>query len=231
MTPPLAITRPRGSIYRVARQRDAWAWPDWAFAHEDGTFGNRYDDPRGEYRVLYASGRRDGAFAETLARFRADLDIAAELRSIEGDPEDVGYPDAIAGGVVPSEWPRSRAAGVATHDGSFVDIAHSDSLAHLRAALADRVLHYGFDDLDAGELRRRAPRAFTQEISRYVFEHARDDAGQPVSGIRYRSRLGDDLVNWAIFEPNAPSNARSERIEPDDADLRAVFRTFGLHWG
>jgi hypothetical protein len=86
---------------------------------------------------------------------------------------------------VPAEWPSARAVGTATHEGNFVDIAHSDSLAHLRTALADRALHYGFDDLDAGELHRRAPREFTQEISRYVFEHPRDEAGRPVTGIRY----------------------------------------------
>jgi RES domain len=108
MTPPLATTRPDGPIYRVSRQWDALAWPDWSYAHEDGTFGNRCDYQRGEYRVLYASGRRVGAFAETLARFRADIDIAAEYRSIEGDPEDEGYPDPLPAGVVPSEWPSSR---------------------------------------------------------------------------------------------------------------------------
>jgi len=75
MTPPLAIARPQWSIYRVARRPDAWAWPEWASAHEDGTFGSRYDDPRGEYRVLYASSQREGAFAETLARFRVDLEV------------------------------------------------------------------------------------------------------------------------------------------------------------
>jgi hypothetical protein len=150
---------------------------------------------------------------------------------IEGDPDDARYPDPLPAGVVPNEWTGSRAAGVATHEGAFVDVGHSDSLAHLRAALADRVLHFGFDDLDAGELRRRAPRAFTQEISRYVFEHARDAAGRPVAGIRYLSRLGDEFVNWAIFEPNAPSDARSERIDPDDADLQTVFEKFELRWG
>ncbi len=55
MTPPLAVTRPAGNLYRVARAPDAWAWPPWEYAGEDGTFGNRYDDPRGEYRVLYAT--------------------------------------------------------------------------------------------------------------------------------------------------------------------------------
>jgi hypothetical protein len=35
-------------VYRLARQPDAWSWPDWAYAGPDGTFGNRYDDPQGE---------------------------------------------------------------------------------------------------------------------------------------------------------------------------------------
>lgn len=231
MSPRLAIARPQGSIYRVARRPDAWTWPDWASAHEDGTFGSRYDDARGEYRVLYASSQREGAFAETLARFRVDLQVSAELPLIDGDPEDEGFPEPVAGGVVPAEWIETRLIGTATHDGDFVDVGQSDSIANLRAALADRVLHYGLDDLDAGDLRRRAPRAFTQEISRYLFEHGRDDSGSPVAGVRYLSRLGDELVNWAIFEPNAPSDATNEAIDPDDEALRAVFDRFDLTWG
>ena len=56
------------------------------------------------------------------------------------------------------------------------------------------------------------PRALTQEISRYVFVHARDAGGRPVAGLRYLSRLGDDLVNWAIFETEPPSDT-TERAD------------------
>jgi hypothetical protein len=230
MTPPFALTRATGTIHRIGRRPDAWAWPDWSYADEDGTLGNRYDDPRGEYRVLYASDKRVGAFAETLARFRPDLEIAAEYERIEASPEDDNYPEPLPAGAVPTEWCETRSIGVARHDGEFVDIGHSDSLARLRAELAARVLHWGFDDLDAGELRRRAPRAFTQEISRHVFEHARDGHGQPVAGVRYLSRLGDDLLNSAIFEPNAPNDATSDPIREDDEDLLAVFAKFDLSW-
>jgi hypothetical protein len=231
MTPPLAIARPAGSIYRVARAPDPWAWPDWSYAHEDGTFGSRFDDPRGEYRVLYASSRRAGAFAETLARFRIDLHVAAEQQAIAGDSEDAGYPEPLAGGVVPIEWLETRLLGTARHTGGFIDVGHSDSLAHLRAALAERVLHYGVDDLDAGDVRRRAPRRLTQEISRYLFENGHDDEGAAVAGVRYLSRLGDDIVNWAMFEPNEPSDATTENIDRDDEALRAVFARFELSWG
>jgi hypothetical protein len=168
---------------------------------------------------------------ETLARFRVDLHIAAEQQAIEGDPEDADYPEPLAGGVVPIEWTETRLVGAARHGGGFVDLGHSDSLAHLREALAERVLHYGLDDLDAGDIRRRAPRRLTQEISRYVFEHGRDEQSVAVAGVRYLSRLGDELVNWAMFEPNEPSDATSEPISRDDDALRAVLERFQLRWG
>jgi hypothetical protein len=231
MTPPLTIARPEGWIYRVARRPDAWAWPDWTYAHEDGTFGSRFDDPRGEYRVLYASSQREGAFAETLARFRVDLQLAAELEAIDGDSEDAAFPAPVPAGVVPAEWLETRLLGTARHGGGFVDLGHSGSLAHLRAALADRVLHHGLDDLDAGDVRRRAPRRLTQEISRYLFAHGRDKSGDAVVGVRYLSRLGDELVDWAIFEPNDPSDDMSVAIDRDDEALRAVIERYGLSWG
>lgn len=41
-------------LYRLGRTPDPWAWPGWRYSLPDGTFGNRYDDPAGGYRVLYA---------------------------------------------------------------------------------------------------------------------------------------------------------------------------------
>ena len=49
--------------------------------------------------------------------------------------------------------------------------------------------------------------------------------------MRYLSRLGDELVNWAMFEPNAPSDATSGVIDPYDEALWAVFNRFDLAWG
>ncbi len=59
MTPPLTAARPGGPLHRVGRAPDAWSWPPWSYAGEDGRFGNRFDDPAGAYRVLYASPSRD----------------------------------------------------------------------------------------------------------------------------------------------------------------------------
>ena len=66
-------------LWRIGRQPDPWQPADWAYAREDGTFGNRFDDPQGLYRVLYASSQRLGCYVETLARFRPDLSLLQEL--------------------------------------------------------------------------------------------------------------------------------------------------------
>ena len=49
----LEARRPDGPLFRLGRRPDAWQPPDWFLAHSDGTFGNRFDDPDGYYRVLY----------------------------------------------------------------------------------------------------------------------------------------------------------------------------------
>ena len=43
----LESRRPPGPLFRVGRDRDAWAITDWAYAKDNGTFGNRFDDPMG----------------------------------------------------------------------------------------------------------------------------------------------------------------------------------------
>ncbi|HEY4276620.1 MAG TPA: RES domain-containing protein [Conexibacter sp.] len=224
MTPQIAAASPDGQIHRIGRAPDAWAWPDWAYAGEDGTFGNRWDDPSGEYRVLYASSQRLGAYLETLARFRPDPALQAAMTEIDDDPD---FPTAPAG-LVPAGWRERRCIGSAHHSGPFANIGHSDSIAHLRAALAAELVHHGLDDLDAGDLRRRAPRRFTQAISRYVFEHGRDRDGRPYVGIAYASRLGDDLTNWAVFEGSEPHGQTTEPIACNDPDFGRALEVNGL---
>jgi hypothetical protein len=223
MSARLVAVDPPDRVYRLGRRPDAWRWPDWRHATA-GTFGNRYDDPAGQYRVLYASGRRIGAFLETLARFRPDP--AVLLESIAGDPRDAGFP-AAPPGPVPRSWLQRRCLGSARLAGAFCDVGHSATLAHLRGALAGRLVHYGLDDLDAGDVRRRWPRRFTQDVSRLVFE-AGADGERAFAGIRYASRLGDEIDNWAIFEPAKLDGAMSEPIAADDPDLLEALARFGL---
>jgi hypothetical protein len=225
MSCDLEVARPDGPLFRLGRLPDAWAWPDWAYAGEDGTFGNRFDDPVGEYRVLYASTQRLGAFLETLARFRPDPAIVAE--QVSGDPRDQAFGTGPAG-VVPARWLESRVLGVARCDTAFADIGHARSLAALREALAASVVRHGLDDLDAAAIRLHAPRRFTQEISRHVYECTAADGSRAFQGIHYLSRLGDDIGNWAICEPALIEALDREDLRRDDPDLTRALELFGL---
>ena len=49
---------PTAPLFRLGRKPDPWNPPDWSRAQPDGTFGNRFDDPQGNYRVLYAATQR-----------------------------------------------------------------------------------------------------------------------------------------------------------------------------
>ncbi len=92
----------------------------------------------------------------------------------------------------------------------------------LRHRLLGRLLHHGLDDLDAATIRLSTPRAFTQEVSRLIYECSTDAGAPQFSGIYYRSRLGDQFANWAIFErpPTHPvAELSTDRIDLDDPDL------------
>lgn len=225
MTCDLESSKAPRPLYRLGRRSAVWTWPDWAYAGEDGSFGNRYDDPEKQYRVLYASSQRLGTFLETLARFRPDPTILAAR--IESDPTDELHPTNPPG-AVPAAWLTKRVMGTATVAGDFADVGQSRSLAHLRATFAARLIHYGLNDLDGATIRMSAPRRFTQEVSRYIYECS-DPAGEPgYAGIRYLSRLGDEIHNWAIFEPAELNGAQEEELNVADPELCEVLARFDL---
>jgi hypothetical protein len=202
--------RPPKTIFRIARRPDPWQAPDWSRANPDGTFGNRFDDPEGYYRVLYASTQKLSCFLETLGRFRADLSLAAELNEIEG--EDDFFPL----GFVPNEWCGDRLLGHAHAAGEYADICAAEWIAYLRHRLAGECLKLGVDDIDASVLQRHVPRRITQLAS---IEARRKN----FDGIYYRSRYGHDLENWALFEPFHLTHTGSSPIaETDPAFLEAL---------
>lgn len=90
----------------------------------------------------------------------------------------------------------------------------------------------GIDELDGAAIRLAVPREFTQLVSRLMFECREPDGGRQFAGIQYLSRLGDDLVHWAIYEPAASEKALTEQtsagIEADDPDLAAAIERLGL---
>lgn len=187
---------PPETIYRIARKPDPWQAPDWSRANPDGTFDNRFDDPEGYYRVIYAASQKLSCFLETLARFRPNMSLLAELNEIEGED------DFFQLGTVPAEWCDERLLGSAHVEGNYADIYGAEWIAYLRHRLAEECLRLGLDDLDASVLQRSAPRRLTQLASLEAWSKKFD-------GVYYRSRHGHDLENWALFEPFHLSGASS----------------------
>jgi hypothetical protein len=181
----------------------------------DGTFGNRFDDPQAYYRVIYTSSQRLGCFLETLARFRPDLTLLADLAEIEG--EDDFTPLAT----VPASWLVPRLIGTAQTEGEYADIYATAWIALLRRELASTAVAMGLAEIDAATLQAGRPRQLTQEASLVVFRHGLD-------GIFYRSRYGHSIENWAIFEPFPLRNTSSAAIAADDPDMQAALRIHGL---
>jgi hypothetical protein len=212
---PLEAQWPSGPVYRLGRRPDAWQLPPWSLAQRDGTFGNRFDDPEGYYRVLYASSQRLACFMETLARFRVDITLLTELELIEG-PNDF-----LPLGTVPREWLRARVMGTAGISGEFADIYAAAWVSYLRTALAAEALKLGLKDIDLGTLQTAEPRRLTQLASRQAYR-------MDLAGIFYRSRYGHSLENWALFEPVSLEDPASEAIFEDDPDLQEALTLHGI---
>jgi hypothetical protein len=218
----LESKRPPWPLFRVGRDDDAWAIPDWAYAKEDRTFGNRFDDPTGVYRVLYASSQRLGCFVETLARFRVDVSFIADLALMEN-----GEDDFTAIGTVRRAWIKGRFIGTANVEGEYADIYALGWVSHLRTALAAVAVKLGMEDFDLSSLERAEPRLLTQQAGRSAFELG-------YAGVCYHSRYGHSIENWAIFEDWAMSERfpihqpNSRKVAENDPDLLEALRLLGL---
>jgi hypothetical protein len=244
----VAVAPPSSGIFRLARgPAEPFAPPEWDRAHDDGTFGNRFDDPSaalgrppGErFRAIYCATQRAAAFGETVARFRPSIVLLAQLAAVE---DDESLEEALAGavdpqdpyrGLIPADWRLVRRIGQTVLDPSlrFVDIAAAGSVQHLRQALATRAAELRLTDVDLSSL-TSPQRLFTQDCARYIYDQI-DEDGQPhFAGIRYPSRLSDAWECWAVFDDrlrHAPgSPALPESIFADDRDLEHVASMFGL---
>ncbi|MHB1930296.1 MAG: hypothetical protein ACYDEN_01610 [Acidimicrobiales bacterium] len=75
--------------------------------------------------------------------------------------------------------------------------------------------------------RLSAPRAFTREVARYLFDQTA--AGERRwNGLSYLSKHGDDLRNWAIFEPTTPAAIDVADLRREDKDLVDALALHGL---
>ena len=183
---------PQDPLYRIARGTNPWAFTDWSRASTDSygahTFGNRFDDPAGEYRVIYASSQLLSCYVETLARFRPDPKLKEELAAIKGedDFQPIGY--------ISTDWFNDRYIGRARVKGRYADLYTAEWVSQLRPHLQPECIELGLPDFDLSVLMQAQKRIITQMASNYVNGIGSFD------GIYYASRYGRDLENWALFE-------------------------------
>ncbi len=231
-----AVPPPKSPIYRVGRPLDPFDPPPWDKAGEDGTFGNRFDDPghldgipqEQRFRMIYCATQRTAVYGETLARFRPSLTLLEKLAEIEDDepPQlDMQPP------VIPADWRVRRRLGKTrlVQALRFVDLADPHNLQVLRSVLASQAHELGLDDIDLSAV-IGPHRTLTQHLARYVYEQV-DENGLPLfAGIRYLSRLNADWECWAIFDTRMQHTpAMPESILPDDPGLIEVIELFGFN--
>ena len=139
--------------------------------------------------MLYLASTRTGAFGETIARRRPNLESLARAGVA-----------AVPRPVVSASWRQARRLGITVLTTSLpcVDIGAAVTLTALRLVLAEVALEVGCSDLDLSAVTGPA-RLVTQEAARYFYEQ-RDSVRAPCyAGIRYLSRLNTEWECWAIF--------------------------------
>jgi hypothetical protein len=198
----LKYRTPEDQLYRIARGTKPWEFTDWSRATTDSygarTFGNRFDDPAGGYRVLYAASQLLSCYVETLARFRPDEKLKEELAAIKGedDFQPIGY--------IATDWFNDRYIGRARVKGRYADLYTAEWVSQLRPHLQPECIELGLPEFDLSVLMQAQKRIITQMASNYINELG------SFAGIYYASRYGNDLENWALFEFQASIHPSSE---------------------
>lgn len=229
-------------VYRVAHGPNPFAPRPWSQAHEDGTFGNRVDDPGAldepgrrrafiptadRFRTIYCATEPVGAFGETIARFRHSPRLWAGLQSID---DDEPLADALAGGAVPSQWRIQRLLGATQFDVmQFVDLAAPETRAFLTREMASVLTRLDIEDLDLSAVMDKTERRLTQEIARCIYELSDETKQGRFAGMRYVSRLCPDWELWAVFDDRLVHTEHPSRsIFPDDPGLLEACARLGL---
>lgn len=191
------------------------------------------------FRVLYCATHLVAVFGETVARFRPDPALRAALARIA---DDESLDDAFRGAVDPdfpehgrldATWLLRRRIGYAIipPHAQFADVGHASTIQYLNRTFSSDLANYGLEDLDVSTLTSKH-RLLTQRVARHLYECV-DAFGQPrFCGIRYVSRFGTNWECWALFEGRLPRldpiASLPRAIHPDNPDLLAVARIFGL---
>lgn len=196
---------------------------------------SRFDDPRHEYRVLYAATNKVGAAIETLQDLRPSLAALDALRRVMQN--DIGFAQREPRtSTISDPWILQRYAGaiVPGRPLTLVDLSDQRTIAALREPLAAIALQRGMTDLSAASF-MGADRAFTTAASRVLYEMP-----ERYDGIFFQSALGTPYTNVGLFEDlgnegslRAPLSLvePARHIERDDPALLEALKRLDLALG
>jgi len=226
-----------GIVWRVGYMPDPWRWSPWEYATDAGRFNGRWDDQDARFRTLYTAESLLGCFLELLAVVQPNTVAYAELDEIV---DDAGIHDDHASphrGEVEPRWLEGRCYGSGYQRGRYAEITEAGGLAFLRKMRLLDGLGIPAADIDTALLKDSKRRDVTRSIARFIFELVDANRRPMVDGIAFRSRMGDNLRLWAVFERG--EGEVSELIQPhsdpvpvtaDDPTLLEAFSLLELHW-
>lgn len=215
------ITGDPGRVWRVGFAPDPWEWSDWKFAQDDGRFGGRWDDQLSQFRTTYIAESLFACLVELLAKLSPSPGLDEIIMSIDDPDNQASTYAEYPAGTIDFSWFERRRAGKATLHGRFCYVTHSKSIAALRPHF--RLADYEFTgvDFDAALLKNSEVRSLTRSIARWLYEQKDiTDGTGLIDGIEFRSRHGDDLRAWAVFE-----RADDGTVSPHFSDIEALELT------
>jgi hypothetical protein len=236
-TPDLTITGDPGRVWHVGFEPDPWAWAPWKYATDEGRFDGRWDDQAAAFRTLYTSDSLEGCLLELLARFRpSNVVLEALAAVVDDDGTGTTYPDAPARRIG-HRWLEGRRYGNANLVGRYCFVTHSRSIGVLQTTFPFARHGIAARDVDTALLKDSYDRNLTRSIARWLYELS-DDNGPLVDGIEFRSRHGDEIHLWAVFErPDDGDRSRHLHPAPDERpltddvpELIAALAHFDLAW-
>lgn len=218
MTTPgfVEVPQPSEALFRFGKASGPLALPSEEVLRLSAL--HRFDDPGRRFRVLYAAESPEGCLLEYLAGFRPSVDTLAELAAMPGDD-----PMPAHGQVAFALLSDRRMASFHVESKPkvrFLDLRALETREHLRRELVGTLKQQNLQDFDMSDAVGRV-RVLSQAIGGWAYDHE-------FNGIVYPSRLDSTSINWALFEPLSIRSLHERELAPNDADLTAVLKRFGL---
>lgn len=184
-----------------------------------GSWQQRWDDPRREYRTLYCAERPETCLVEVLADLRPNTRMLVDLAELMGKTAEL----LEAAGVVEPSWRRLHALQSARPQlgGELADVEDLGLRSELERRHAALLAAHGMEHLNISDIRSRT-RTVTQTIGRQLYEDG-------YAGVAFSSNL-DGRPCFALFEGRAQLHPLGEPLplSEDLAILRAVCAQLGL---